>query len=96
MLLWNGNDGWKECELNNIKYHIFGHIHDGFGVSKHRGIDTIFVNASTLNSRYYPTNKPVMIYVKGKGKHKKDLQEQKDDENQDENVPNNLENEHND
>jgi predicted phosphohydrolase len=41
------------------KVHIFGHIHEGYGVLEQDG--TIFVNASTCNERYRPVNAPVII-----------------------------------
>eukprot|EP00092_Neocalanus_flemingeri_P105714 GFUD01135527.1.p1 GENE.GFUD01135527.1~~GFUD01135527.1.p1 ORF type:complete len:303 (+),score=76.45 GFUD01135527.1:73-981(+) len=42
------------------KYHIFGHIHEGYGSSTNG--TTVFVNASTCNTKYEPLNKPVVIY----------------------------------
>ena len=48
------------------KYHVFGHNHEGYGVTMHKGFDTIFVNASTLDRDYKVRNKPIMFYVKGK------------------------------
>ena len=64
---WVGCDDLIEKILNikTIKYHIFGHIHNGFGVTKNKNINTIFINASTLDSNYKCTNKPIMFYVKG-------------------------------
>jgi predicted phosphohydrolase len=41
--------------------HIFGHIHEGYGVLKQEG--TIFVNASVCNERYRPVNAPIVIDV---------------------------------
>ncbi len=41
------------------KYHIFGHIHEGYGISSNE--NTIFINASSLNSRYEPVNEPQII-----------------------------------
>lgn len=34
--------------------HIFGHIHEGYGVEEHEGIK--FVNASIMDKRYRPVN----------------------------------------
>ncbi len=36
-------------QIINIKppLHIFGHNHEGYGVTKHNGLDTMFVNAAT-------------------------------------------------
>lgn len=39
------------------KYHIFGHIHEGYGVSTDG--TTVFVNASTCTFNYRPVNPPV-------------------------------------
>jgi len=36
------------------KYHVFGHIHEGYGITTNG--QTIFVNASTCNSRYDRNN----------------------------------------
>eukprot|EP01084_Bolivina_argentea_P093267 167779_1 len=52
-------------EIKDIKYHIFGHVHEGYGVTKHDGINTVFINASTVNRDYEVVNKPIMFYVKG-------------------------------
>ena len=41
------------------KLHVFGHIHEGYGVKEQDGIT--FVNASTSTLRYNPTNKPVCV-----------------------------------
>lgn len=42
--------------------HVFGHIHEGYGAALIN--DTIFVNASTCNERYIPSNKPIIIELK--------------------------------
>lgn len=45
--------------LNNLKYHIFGHIHEGYGIEI---IDeTTFLNVSLLNERYKLVNNPIII-----------------------------------
>lgn len=43
------------------KYHIFGHIHEGYGVSSDGKI--IFINASTCDINYKPSNLPVVFDV---------------------------------
>jgi Icc-related predicted phosphoesterase len=43
------------------KYHFFGHIHEGYGHLNVYGID--FVNASIMNERYKPENKPTVWEV---------------------------------
>lgn len=56
------------CEMleNRVKQlapkaHIFGHIHEGYGVTK--GENTLFVNPSIMDGRYRPDNKPILIEV---------------------------------
>lgn len=41
------------------KYHIFGHIHEGYGYTTRDGIT--FVNASACDGRYRPINPPVVL-----------------------------------
>ncbi|XP_070533949.1 metallophosphoesterase MPPED2-like [Ptychodera flava] len=41
------------------KYHIFGHIHEGYGVTSDGY--TTYINASTCTLRYRPINKPVIF-----------------------------------
>uniref|UniRef100_A0A023F627 Putative metallophosphoesterase domain-containing protein 1-like isoform 1 n=1 Tax=Triatoma infestans TaxID=30076 RepID=A0A023F627_TRIIF len=43
------------------KYHVFGHIHEGYGVSTDGSI--IYVNASTCNINYLPINPPIAFDV---------------------------------
>ena len=39
--------------------HIFGHIHEAYGVEYNK--DILYVNASTCTEKYTPTNKPIII-----------------------------------
>jgi Icc-related predicted phosphoesterase len=48
----------------NPKYHIFGHIHSTYGIEKNK--DTTFINASSVNWKRKPVNKPIIIDYKGK------------------------------
>ncbi len=41
------------------KYHIFGHIHEEYGVQEYK--NTTYVNASICTLAYKPTNKPIVI-----------------------------------
>jgi Icc-related predicted phosphoesterase len=41
------------------KLHVFGHIHEGYGM-KQVG-ETLFANASTCTLQYRPTNSPVVV-----------------------------------
>lgn len=50
------------------KLHVFGHVHESRGKccefnDKHDRIDIIFVNASYVNERYEPVNKPIRIIL---------------------------------
>jgi len=48
-------------QLEHLKLHIFGHIHEGYGETT---VDNIkFVNASICDKRYYPNNKPRIIEI---------------------------------
>lgn len=48
-------------EKINPKYHIFGHIHEGYGTYTN-GI-TNFINASVLNEKYLYTNDPIVFDI---------------------------------
>ncbi|KAK1123933.1 hypothetical protein K0M31_006963 [Melipona bicolor] len=43
------------------KYHVFGHIHEGYGISSDGKI--IYVNASTCDLNYLPSNPPVVFDI---------------------------------
>ncbi|MHC4831850.1 MAG: metallophosphatase domain-containing protein [Planctomycetota bacterium] len=43
------------------RYHVFGHIHEGYGTTEAAGIQ--FVNASTCTIRYEPINPAVVLEV---------------------------------
>ena len=56
--------------LHNLKLHVFGHVHDGYGsfsptksykASFVEVCEFISVNASHVNERYEPVNKPIRI-----------------------------------
>jgi len=52
----------KELEMNkNIKYNIFGHIHEGYGTEKIG--DVTFINASLLDAKYRPVNEPITFEI---------------------------------
>ncbi len=42
-------------------YHLFGHIHEAYGITKNK--HTTFINASVLNHKYKMTNPPITIEV---------------------------------
>lgn len=43
------------------RVHIFGHIHEGYGVTSNG--KTLFVNASTCDYNYRPDNEPIVIFL---------------------------------
>lgn len=43
------------------KYHVFGHVHEGYGITSDGRI--IFINASTCDINYLPHNLPVVFDV---------------------------------
>ncbi len=49
--------------VNQIKpkVHVFGHIHEAYGLQEKNG--TTFINASVLNRHYYLTNEAVLLEV---------------------------------
>lgn len=48
-------------QLKHLKVHIFGHIHEGYGILKVAGVT--YANASICNVRYRPLNAPLVIEV---------------------------------
>lgn len=52
----------KRIEEVKPKIHIFGHIHDDYGIKKFS--ETTHINASTCDERYKPINKPIVIEFK--------------------------------
>jgi len=42
--------------------HIFGHIHEGYGISQDNGV--YFINASICTLKYQPTQLPIVFDVK--------------------------------
>jgi len=43
------------------KYHVFGHVHEGYGITSDGKI--IYVNASTCDINYLPNNQPIVFDV---------------------------------
>ncbi len=43
------------------KYHIFGHIHEDYGIS--HSSHTTFINASSCDSEYDPVNVPIVLEI---------------------------------
>lgn len=44
-----------------LKYHVFGHIHEGYGITSDGKV--IFVNASTCDINYLPNNSPIVFDI---------------------------------
>ena len=51
----------KRVEEIRPKAHIFGHIHCGYGTAENFGVK--FVNASTCDESYEPTNPPIIFDI---------------------------------
>lgn len=45
------------------KLHVFGHVHEGYGMEKRAGFDGIVVNASHTNEHYDAINPPIRIIL---------------------------------
>lgn len=48
-------------DLKNLKLHVFGHIHAGYGITEQNG--TVFANASICDESYDPVNEPLVIDI---------------------------------
>lgn len=62
-----GNVGCEDLlervlKLPNLKYHVFGHIHESYGIEVFG--TTTFVNASSCTGRYRPINNPIVLEIK--------------------------------
>lgn len=49
----------EELSKNNLKLHIFGHIHCGYGQAEKFGVK--FVNASNCDENYEPSQPPIVV-----------------------------------
>lgn len=64
---WVENTGCEElrkrvetlAEFGNLKLHLFGHIHCGYGQNEQFGVK--FINASNCDEEYLPTQPPIVI-----------------------------------
>jgi Icc-related predicted phosphoesterase len=65
--MYSGPVGCKDLlnAVHRVKpmYHIFGHVHEGYGVKYSTHCRTVFVNASICNQYYVPINKPIVIDI---------------------------------
>mgnify|MGYP000887153520 CR=1 FL=1 len=55
----------KISHLKNLKYHVFGHIHGGYGmmIPHYNNNYPVRVNCSICNEAYQPVNKPIILEV---------------------------------
>ena len=51
----------RVMELNDLRLHVFGHLHFGYGSLKMG--NTMFVNAATNTEEYKPLNKPIVFEI---------------------------------
>lgn len=49
----------ETVKVKKPKIHVFGHIHEGYGIVEKNG--TIFINASLCNANYNLVNKPIVV-----------------------------------
>ncbi len=67
--LWIENTGCEEllkkveeiAYFGKLKLHVFGHIHCGYGQKEEFGVK--FVNASTCDEEYNPTQPPIVVEI---------------------------------
>lgn len=52
----------RACERVKPELHVFGHIHEGYGVT-HAEDGRVFVNAAVCTRDYQPTNPPICVDV---------------------------------
>lgn len=45
----------------SVKYNIFGHIHEAYGIEKHN--NTTYINTSVVNRIYNLVNKPILFEI---------------------------------
>lgn len=72
-MLWGDMAGCEDLrtvvdQLPELKLHVFGHIHEGYGVKYAHGDvyaqrNPFFVNASVNNEAYSPINKPIVVEI---------------------------------
>jgi Icc-related predicted phosphoesterase len=48
-------------DLTQLKLHLFGHIHQGYGIEEISGVT--YVNASICDEDYNPLNKPIILEI---------------------------------
>lgn len=63
-------------------YHIFGHIHEAYGMEKHE--DITYINASICTLRYKPSNKPITFTLPVKEDKKEKVEGEEEQKAEDE------------
>lgn len=59
-----GSDSLVKHVVNrNCMLHVFGHIHEDYGMYVNPISHKIYVNASHVNERYQPVNKPIRVVL---------------------------------
>jgi len=53
----------KVESMTNLRYHIFGHIHEGHGTFQSKNLNTHFINASICDAYYQPNHQPIIFNV---------------------------------
>lgn len=51
----------------NPRFHFFGHIHAGYGITHSDIVQTVFVNCATCDESYLPNQKPQVVDLYGIG-----------------------------
>lgn len=51
----------KISQLKDLKYHVFGHIHEAYGTYTDPNTNITYMNASIMDFDYNPVNKPITI-----------------------------------
>lgn len=62
---------WMARHVYTLRLHVYGHIHEGYGIYDIRSIQNrlgdpktpIYVNASHVNEHYKPVNKPIRVVL---------------------------------
>lgn len=54
---------YRRIDQLKLKAHIFGHIHESYGVGTRAKDGVVFVNACICNEAYRPMNRPIVIDI---------------------------------
>lgn len=59
-------EAWLKC-VGRPSYHVFGHIHEGYGIAEEYplefGLMMKSINCSLVNEKYQPVNKPINFEI---------------------------------